>query len=284
MKKTAIGTIYTAAVIVSAMAAENVQLVPRWTSKAVLEVPECVLFETGERILYVSSVAGKPAEKNGRGFISKISLDGQIQTLKWAENLDAPKGMAVSGDFLYVSDINQLVQISLKTGQVVHRYPAKGAVFLNDVASDAEGNIYVGDSSAENSVIYKLTDGGLEVWLKDSRIRSPNGLLSLGDRLLVGNGQDGQLNAVSFKDQTITLIAETGSGIDGIKPVASDTFLTSDWAGKISLIRTPDCAAVLQDTTESGVNAADFEYIESLHLLVVPTFFDNRVSAYQLKK
>lgn len=283
MKRIIFSIFWAAAGIAVAAEPGTYRLVPQWKSEAVLEVPECVLYEAGEKVLYVSNVAGKPAEKNGKGYISKIDLNGKVEALKWSEGLNAPKGMAVSGESLYVSDIDEVVRIDLKSGKITGRYPAEGAVFLNDVAADSAGNIYVGDSSADNSVIYKLTDGALEVWLKDPQIRNPNGLHSLGDRLLVGNGQDGHLNAVSFKDKTITLIAKTGSGIDGIKPVASDTYLTSDWAGKITLTRAPDQTAILQNTTEKGVNAADFEYIKAQRLLVVPTFFDNRVAAYKLE-
>ncbi len=284
MKKTCIGICCAMAFIASAMEPENIRLIPQWKSEAVLEVPECVLFEPEGGVLYVSNVAGKPAEKNGKGFISQVALNGEIKVLKWAEGLNAPKGMAISGKYLYVSDIDELIRINLETGKIATRYPACGAVFLNDVATDSKGNVYVGDSSADNSVIYKLMDGELEVWLKDPQVRNPNGLHSQGDRLLVGNGQNGHLNAVSFKDKTIVLIAKTGSGIDGIKPVAPDIYLTSDWAGNISLTRTPDHVVVLQNTTDAGINAADFEYVESRKLLVVPTFFDNRIAAYMVEK
>jgi hypothetical protein len=258
------------------------KLVEQWRSAPEFSVPESVLFEASENILYVSNVAGKPAEKNGQGFISKLSPEGKIEELKWATGLNAPKGMAIHGGHLYVSDIDELVQIDLKTGTIAARYPAAGAVFLNDVAADADGNIHVGDSSAENSVIYRLSEGKLAVWLQAVEIRNPNGLLMQGNRLLVGNGQDGNLNAIELESKKITLIAKTGTGIDGLKPLGDGSFLLSDWAGKTSLLDADGKTSVLMNTTADRINSADFEYIKSKKLLLIPTFFDNRVVAYKV--
>ncbi len=192
--------------------------------------------------------------------------------------------MAIHGAHLYVSDIDELVRIDLADGSVSARYPAAGAVFLNDAAADAQGNIYVGDSSAENSIIYKLSNGTLTVWMKDPQIRNPNGLLMQGNRFLVGNGQDGNLNSIDLENKTITLLVKTGSGIDGLKSVGNEQYATSDWAGKISLVNVSSGeTVVLQNTTDAHINAADFEYIADRKLLLVPTFFDNRVTAYRVE-
>ncbi len=260
---------------------EKLQLVEQWQCSG-FDTPESVLYDAARNILYVSSVSGNPMEKDGRGFVSRVSPDGDMETLKWATGLNAPKGMAISGGTLYVSDIDELVQIDLKTGSVTAKYPAKGAQFLNDVAADTAGYIYVGDSSSENSVIYRLGKGELEVWLRDPAVRRPNGLHMQADRLLVGNARDGGLNAVDLKSKAVAPIATATTGIDGLKPLGNGAYLISDWAGKISLIKPSGKTVLLMDTSESNINAADFEYIADRKLLLVPTFFDHRVVAYTL--
>ena len=40
----------------------------------------------------------------------------------------------------------------------------------------------------------------------------------------------------------------------------------------------------LLDTKDQKINAADIGYIESQELLLVPTFFDNRVVAYKVSQ
>ncbi len=62
--------------------------------------PESVAYDSGAKVLYVSQFGGtelKPAEKDGKGKISKVSLSGKIleeQFLPIAgETLNKPKGI-----------------------------------------------------------------------------------------------------------------------------------------------------------------------------------------------
>ncbi|VGO11815.1 hypothetical protein PDESU_00362 [Pontiella desulfatans] len=261
-------------------AAPSYTLSRQWASEPVLEVPECVLFRPADNLFYVSNVSGKPAEKNGAGFVSKMDLEGRVVELKWASGLNAPKGMIIHGDSLYVSDIDELVQVDLNSGEILKRYPATGAVFLNDVAADAAGNIYVGDSSAENGRIYRLSAGKLETWLKSSKMERPNGLHMHEGRLLAGDARNGHLIAIDPKTKAISPIAVTDSGIDGLKPDGYGNFFTSNWKGRTTLITAEGKTVILMDTTESNINSADFEYLADKKMLVIPTFFDNRVVAF----
>jgi hypothetical protein len=52
--------------------------------------------------------------------------------------------------------------------------------------------------------------------------------------------------------------------------------------GKIQLVSTENDPVVLSNTSNTGVNAADIEYIRDRNLLLVPTFSDNRVVAYEV--
>lgn len=260
------------------------KLTQLWETKKELRVPESVLYHEPGNILYVSNINGKPTEKNGKGFISKVSLDGKIEVLKWATGLNAPKGSAIYGDKLYVSDIDQLVEIDLNTGKIRAAYPAAGAKFLNDVATDSSGNVYVTDMSSENSVIYKLSQGKMTVWMKGREISNPNGLYMEEKRLLVGNSGDGSIKAINLADKKISTIARVGSGIDGLRSDGKGNYFISDWKGKTSLVTASGEAIVLIDTTASKINSADLEYIKSKKLLLIPTFFDNRVVAYKVGK
>jgi hypothetical protein len=232
--------------------------------------------------VYVSNIAGAPDAKDGNGFISKVSLEGEVIEREWVTGLNAPKGMAVQGKFLFVTDIDVLVRIDRQTGAILNRYPAKGALFLNDVATDKKGNVITGDSST-NSTLYKLTKSGLRVWLKSPPVNRPNGLSFFGDYLYVGNVGDGQLLKVNPRSKTITPMGDTNSRIDGLEPLRNRSFLVSNFLGRISWLSPDGEVAVLQDTEAEKVNAADFEFIEDLDLLIVPTFFNNRLVAYEVK-
>jgi sugar lactone lactonase YvrE len=258
-------------------------LIKQWETEKELRVPESVLYDESGNILYVSNINGGPTEKNGQGFISKVSLDGKIEVLKWVTGLNAPKGSAIHGNKFYVSDIDQLVEIDLKTGKILAKYLAAGAEFLNDVAADASGNVYVSDMSSKNSVIYRLTKGNMTVWAKGREISSPNGLYMEEKRLLVGNCGDGSLKAINLADKKITTIARVGYGIDGLRSDGQGNYFISDWKGKTSLVTASGKVIVLIDTTSQKINSADLEYIKTKNLLLIPTFFDNRVMAYNVK-
>ncbi len=147
----------------AAFAAVSAQPAVLWETTG-LKTPESALAVPAEGFAYVSNVAGKPTEKDGNGFISKVSLaDGKIIALEWAKGMDAPKGLALAGGKLYTADIDKLVEIDPASGKILAKYDAPGAMFLNDVAADAQGNVYVSDSNT--STIWRLAGGKLEKWL-----------------------------------------------------------------------------------------------------------------------
>ena len=257
-------------------------LTKAWSTEPVLEVPECALFNPSDNLLYVSNISGAPAEKNNKGFISKVDLDGKVVELKWAIGLNAPKGMAVHGTSLYVTDIDALVEIDLDSGRVIKRYPAEGAVFMNDAAADAEGRIYAGDSSPEHGMIYRLEEGALKPWLMTPALGSPNGLLMQDGRLIAGDARNGKLYSIDLETNKVRVIAQTDTGIDGLKPEGKGNYIISDWKGRTALITAEGKTIVLMDTTAAGIYAADLEYLADRKLLVIPTFFDNRVVAYNV--
>lgn len=259
------------------------ELVQVWETDALLDVPESVLFVKKCNFFFVSNISGSPSGKDGNGFVSKVSMDGEILELKWATGLDAPKGMVIHGDYLYVSDIDRLVQINLASGDIEDEFPAPGARFLNDVAVDKAGNIYVSDSSSSNSAIYRLTDGVISIWMTDELIQKPNGLHMNKKRLLVGSSGDGCIKSIHLETKEVEIVACPGSGIDGLHPVQKGIYVISDWKGKTSLVTDEGDVTVLLDTTEMRINSADLDYVRKKKLLLIPTFFDNRVVAYKLK-
>ncbi len=79
---------------------------------------ESVLFDSERKTLYVANIGGKPDAKDGLGFISKVGLDGKIENLKWVTGLDAPKGMGLYKNKLYVADVSRIVVIDIAAGKI----------------------------------------------------------------------------------------------------------------------------------------------------------------------
>ena len=263
--------------------ADEYKLEKVWETDQVLQTPESVLYNPADSMLYVSNINGSPSAKDSNGFISKVSLDGKIQDLKWVNGLNAPKGSGLFKGRLFVTDIDNLVEIDIQSGKIRNRYPAPGAKFLNDVAIDTSGNIYISDSSQDNSVIYKYSEGKIEIWAKGKEITSPNGLWMEEKDLIFGNSGDGFLKAINLSNKKIRIVTKIGSGIDGLRSDGKGNYLISDWQGKTSLVDKNGKITVLLDTTKFKINSADSEYISDMNLLIIPTFFDNRIVAYKVE-
>ena len=135
------------------------------------QAPESARLDAQRNVLYVSNIAGEPNGKDGVGFISKVSPDGNMQEAEWVTGLNAPKGMAMSGDLLYVSDVDQLVEIDLNNGEITNNCQAEGAQFLNDTVVHSDGRVFVSDMLADS--IYVLENGTLSVWLRTRRWSIP---------------------------------------------------------------------------------------------------------------
>ncbi len=251
-----------------------------WETERVFRVPESVMYDPALSLLYVSNIDGKPTEKNGKGFISKLGLDGAVVELRWVEGMNAPKGMGIFGGHLYVTDIDTLVRIRIMDGTIVDRYPARGAKFLNDIAIDADGAVYMSDMNANR--IYRLVNESLEAWSDAPELENPNGLAFEGTRLLVG--VRGGIIAMNPKDGGVSTVVAGAyeGGTDGLRPAGGGAFIVSDWEGRVRLVRGERDAVLLSDTTDQKINAADIEYIPGKRMLLVPTFFDNRVVTFRL--
>lgn len=255
------------------------------------KTPESVLPVPAEGFAYVSNVAGQPLDKDGNGFISKISLaDGKIIALEWAKGLDAPKGMALAGGKLYVSDVDKLVEIDVKSGAILAKYEAPGSVFLNDLAADDNGHIYVSDSST--STIWRFAGGKLEKWIEGPELKFPNGLHVQGDKLIVAawgapgtsaqKSEASNLIEIAIADKKVSNLGDgTPVGnLDGIEPEGDD-FIVSDWvAGKVFRIAKSGKANLLLTLTQG---TADIGYVPAEKLLIVPLMMSDKVVAYKLK-
>jgi hypothetical protein len=260
-------------------AVQHERLTKLWETKEGLKTPESVLHDPKADVLYVSNVNEKPWEKDGNGFISKLSPKGEFIAVKWAAGLSAPKGMGIARGKLYVADIDELVEIDLTTAKVTARYSAVGAKELNDVATSAEGAVYVSDSGGPS--VFTLKKGKLEPLTATEALAKVNGLLVTEAGLVVG--QHDKLSTFDLETKALMTVAAEIGGIDGIVAVGDGSFVISDWAGKVQLVQSGKPAVVLLDTTPNEANAADIDFIAAEKTLLVPTFFDNKVVAYRLK-
>jgi len=259
------------------------KLVKAWETDTTLRVPESVLYDPKGKVLYVANIDGKSDSLDGSGFISQVSLNGQIKNLKWTTGLNAPKGMGIYRRRLYVTDVYRLVALNLDNGQAEQTWDAVDKkAFLNDVTVDKEGTVYVSDN--RNDKIYRLKGNKWEVWMSGGDLNKPNGLLSVNPKkLMIGSTQTGALQAVDVETKKITKIADGMANTDGIVTDGKKNFFVSDWNGQLFYIKADGTKQALLDSRPEKMNTADIEYIAKKKLLIVPTFFKNKLVAYRVK-
>ena len=145
----------------------------------------------------------------------------------------------------------------------------QGRQFLNDVAADAQGNVYVSDSNT--STIWRLAGGKFEKWIDGPALKFPNGLHVVGrqaDRRRLGcAGHVGPIVGAFEPAVEVSLadkkISDLGDGtpvgnLDGIEPIGDD-FLVTDWvAGALYRIDRKGKATQLLDLEQGS---ADIGYV-----------------------
>jgi DNA-binding beta-propeller fold protein YncE len=259
--------------------AQSLQL--KWSTDTLLRIPESVLFDSKAGILYVSNIDGKSGEKDGKGFISKLATDGKILSLEWSYGLDAPKGMGLYKNKLYVADLTRVAVIDIATGKMITSIAIDGAQFLNDITVDSKGTVYVSDSSTGK--IHAIKNDKAEVYFESPEFKRINGLLALRDGLYIadaGNGKNYKLSG----DKKLTPYTETAVGADGIVQVSKDEYIVSSWGGEVYFVDSSAKATKMLDTKEQKLNSADIGYDERTKTVFVPTFNGNRVMAYTFNK
>jgi hypothetical protein len=259
------------------LCAQEHQLVKKWETDSLMKVPESVLYDAANHVLYVSNIDGQPWEKDDKGSIGKVGLDGKIIAVDWVSGLNAPKGMALYDKKLYVADMAQLAVIDIKKGAIIQWIPVEGAEGLNDVTVDPTGVVYVSDSRIKK--VYRVENGVASVYLDN--LKGPNGVLIHDHALYVLD--NGGLYKVE-NDKSLKMIADgMEGGTDGVENVAGNDFIVSAWGGVVYYVKGDGTKEKLLDSREKKINSADIGYDAKNRIVYVPTFWKNSVAAYGVK-
>lgn len=254
------------------------QLELLWQTKD-LRIPESVLYSAvaTEPTLFVSEIEGKGNEADGQGGIALFNSDGTIRQHNWLRGLNAPKGLAHFQGKLYVADLTELVVIDIKTAKILEKISAPDSVFLNDVAIDPQGMVYVSDTRKNR--LYRLQQNKLSPWLEN--VEAANGLTFVGNQLYIAAGD----KLFKADDQgKLTIIAQGfAERADGVEPVGNGDFIVSCWAGLVYYVHADGKLDLLLDNRPHTLNTADIGWDSAKQILYVPTFLGNSVQAYQLK-
>jgi hypothetical protein len=258
--------------------------------------PESVAYDPAGPVLYVSQFGSalKPTEKDGAGYISRVSLDGEILEERFlppaGQTLNKPKGIWVAGNRLWVTDIDSLwvFDTTTKEGRSVE---LPGVQFANDptIVGDA---VFVSDNRGDQ--LYRVTPADFlahgvtpEVTLvSGGKSINPNGLYPAADGslLMVGFKSDTEARGIYAKmgDGEAKPLAEGLGRLDGIYQVKSGDLLVTEWdTGSLNLWSQN---AGLQKLAGEFKGPADFAAIpnDAGVLVVVPDLVKSELRLIQL--
>lgn len=251
-----------------------------WETDTIFTTVESIVFYPIQNILIASNINGDPTKKDGNGFLSRLTTKGEVIDLHWVTGLNAPKGMGIYGNKLYVTDIDELVEIDIEKSKIVKKYPVIGAEFLSDVVIDSQGIVYFTDSNTNK--IHQLKGDMITTWLENADLDGPNGLFLTERHLLITSMASSDLRSINMTTGKIKVVTDNIGAGHGIMAIGNGGYLISNWQGEIYYLNADGTKFKILDTKKDNINAADIEYIKEKNLLLVPTFFDNRIMAYSL--
>ena len=260
----------------------------RWTVTE-CEQPECAYYDAESKAIYVSNLAGSPVEKDGRGWISKISLDGKVLAAKWVDGLHAPKGMRSQDGTLWVTDIDQLVVIDIASSKIKDKVTIEGANFLNDLAIGPNQMVYASDTFGNR--IYAVQDRKVTTFAEGEQLEGPNGLMVHDDELMVAPlgqlgrdgapGSPGHLYSLNLESKAKRVITGKALGnLDGLELDGSGGHFVSDWS--MHRVVRVSSGGIAEEVLSGIKGPADIGVVPEKELLVVPRMLENKVTAYEL--
>ncbi|NQT35617.1 SMP-30/gluconolactonase/LRE family protein [bacterium] len=250
--------------------------------KVGFKTPESVLYDSDADVYLVSNINGSPLGEDDNGFISRINASDRKVNLKWIDGssetvtLNAPKGMAIIADRLYVSDVNFVRIFDLNNGEPLGEVFIAGSVFLNDIAVGPDGTVYVTDSNAGK--IHRIDSDGKVVMLNQGKkLKRPNGIIWAWDRLIVVSFGGNEIYSVDQGGKKKKIAKAPTGQLDGVVLLNDGRLALSSWEG--SSVYRLDLEGKIQPMLTDVRAPADIGYDSKRDLLLIPLFYEHKVIA-----
>jgi hypothetical protein len=256
-----------------------------------LRGPESVLHDAEQDVYFISNLNGGLQTIDDNGFITRVDAKTLRVDLHWIQaGLDAPKGMGIVGDTLYVSDVTAVRKFDRRTGAPRGEIALPGATLINDITSDGT-SIYVSDTGLRvgpgqtfhetgTDAIWKITNDRPEKIASGRALHHPNGLDLVDGRIIYVTFGPNEIHSIT--EGKPKQIATLPRGLlDGVVRLADDTVLVSSWLGEGIYRGSPGGTF---EPVLTGIDApADIGYDTKRHRLLVPIPGTNQVTIHALR-
>lgn len=258
------------------------------------QTPESVLYDADQDVYFVSNINGQPVAADDNGFISRVNAETLQVDMKWIDGakpdvtLNAPKGMAIVGDDLWVSDLTNVRKFDRQTGAAKGAIELKGTTFLNDLASDGT-TAYVSDSGLKagaggfeptgTDAIWQITGSKAKKYASGTDLNRPNGVAVIGGKVWVVTFGSHELYPIENGKKGPPTTLPKGS-LDGLVVLNDGSLAVSSWDGKAVYRGKP--GETFQAVVENVDSPADLGYDTRRNRLLIPHFVENQVTIHSL--
>ena len=274
----------------------------RVAATAGFRTPESVRYDADLDIYFVSNINGVPSVKDGDGFISRLGPDGALLDTAFIRGgvngvvLNAPKGMTVVGDTLWVTDIDAVRGFDKRSGAPVASvaFAALGAQFLNDVATGPDGALYITDTGIHIDStgmshpgpdrVFRLgADHTITTAVRGDTLGGPNGITwdAAAGRFIVVPFAVGSVFGWAPGDSLPAVITTGPGGYDGVERLADGRFLISSWTD--SSLYLLDATATLVRYIAGVPSPADIGLDTRRNRVAIPIFTEDRVEIWEIR-
>ena len=248
-------------------------------------LPGTAIIDEKRDLYLVSNASTHPLESANNGFISVLSPKGEMIAPKWIQGgkkgvtLNAPKGMAIRSNILYIADVSVIRKFDLQTGAPNGDIAINDATYLNDIAVAPNGTLFVTDTglTPENGrLVPSHTDSIYAVDIDDKvttvasgdHLKQPNGVYVAANGLYVVSFSTPTVLFVSFDGKVEETAKVPGSRLDGVVRLPDGDLLVTSWHTSALLRGRPEgpFTAIKQDLK----TPADFSYDRKRNQLVIP--------------
>jgi hypothetical protein len=257
-----------------------------------LSTPESVVYDAEQDVYFISNINGQPTGIDDNGYISRVNAETLQSDAKWIDGakqeitLNAPKGLAIAGGDLWVSDVTTVRRFDRKTGAPKGEVAVKGTSFLNDVAAD--GNlVYVSDTGVDASfkplgkdAIYKIENNKATRLVGGKNLNGPNGITVAGGKLWAVSFGGNELYAIE-NGKKGTAVTLPNKGLDGLVALPDGSFAITSWDAKTVYRGQP--AGPFTAFVENVDAPADAGFDSKRNRLLVPHFMENKVTFHDVR-
>ena len=249
--------------------------------------PESVLYDAANDRYLVSNINGGPADVDGNGFISSVTVDGKIDPTKIKvgfSTFSSTRRRASRSRGRRALRRRHLVRrcSTLKTGAAKGEVKIDGATFLNDVTPAKGGSVFVSDTGVDAKfqptgadAIWKIgKDGKATALIKDKDLGGPNGLVQVGDLVWCVTLRSGEMFSVDAKGKKDGVQKFPKGSLDGIVAMDDGSFLVSSWEAAAVYAGKGADWKIVEDNVKAP---ADIGWDSKRKRLLVPMFQENQI-------